>query len=203
MVNRKKMDYQNGKIYCVRSYKTDLVYVGSTCQPLYKRLNEHKTNYKTYLKTGKTMYASYKIYELDDAPYIELIKKYPCSCLDELRREEGKFIRSIECANKNVAGRTKKEYREDNKEKIKEIQKKWNENNKDKVKEIKKKWNDSNKEYYSKYREKNKDKIKEQKKNTQNRTKKNLTKKQPVYVELLIPKEAKPATNNPTNIKIL
>ena len=48
MVNRKKKDYQNGKIYCLRSHKTDLVYVGSTCQPLYKRLNEHKNYYKMY-----------------------------------------------------------------------------------------------------------------------------------------------------------
>jgi len=133
MVDRKKKDYSQGKIYCVRSHKTDLIYIGSTCQPLYKRLNEHKTAYQRYLKTGKSKEYSYKIYELDEAPYIELIKKYPCSCLDELRKEEGQHIRSMECVNKYVAGRTKKEWRDDNKDHVKEYDKEYREANKDKI----------------------------------------------------------------------
>jgi len=152
MVNRKKKDYSQGKIYCVRSYKTDLIYVGSTCQPLYKRLNEHKTSYNYYLKTGISKEYSYKIYELDDKPYIELIKNYPCSCLDELRKEEGQHIRAMDCVNKNVPGRTPKEYREDNKANIKEYQKEYTKANKDKKKE-------KNKEYYKD----NKENIKEKK----------------------------------------
>jgi len=134
-MNKNKKDYNNGKIYCIRSHKTDLIYVGSTCQPLSKRLNIHKTKYKTYLKTGKIDTSSYKIYELDDTPYIELIVNYPCSCLDELRREEGKHIRAIDCVNRCVAGRTQKEWYEDNKEKIKEQAKEYREANKEKIKE--------------------------------------------------------------------
>ena len=148
MVDRKKKDYTQGKIYYVRSYKTDLIYIGSTCQPLYKRLNEHKTNYKTWLKTGISKYTSSKIYELDDSPYIELLVNYPCHCLDELRREEGKFIRSMECVNKRVEGRTQKEWRDDNKDLIKEKDKKYREDNKDRLKE-----------YQKKYKKQNKDKI--------------------------------------------
>jgi len=123
-LNYNKMDYKNGKIYCVRSHKTDLIYIGSTCQPLYKRLNVHKGHYKIWLKTGKLNCYSSKIYELDDKPYIELIKNYPCSCKDELRREEGQYIRSIDCVNKNVAGRTKKEFLDENKDYYKEKHKK-------------------------------------------------------------------------------
>ena len=156
MVNRKKMDYQNGKIYCVRSYKTDLIYIGSTCQPLYKRLNEHKTNYKAYLKTGKTMFTSYKIYELDDKPYIELIKKFPCSCKDELRLEEGKTIRSMECVNRKIEGRTPKEYREDNKYNLLKQKKEYYEQNKEQILEYKKEYYEQNKE---KIRERQKQKI--------------------------------------------
>lgn len=118
-MTKNKKDYSKGKIYCIRSHKTDLIYVGSTCQPLSKRLNKHKTAYQAYLKTGIIKYTSSKIYELDESPYIELIVNYPCSCLDELRREEGKFIRSMDCVNRCVAGRTRKEYRDDNKEHIK------------------------------------------------------------------------------------
>lgn len=155
-MNKNKKDYNNGKIYCIRSHKTDLIYVGSTCQPLSKRLNRHKTAYKTYLKTGKSKEYSYKIYELDDAPYIELIKKYPCSCLDELRREEGKHIRSMECVNKNVAGRTKKEWYDDNKDQLLKQAKEYYEDNKEKLKKYKK-------EYSKQYREQNKEKIREKK----------------------------------------
>ena len=155
MVDRKKKDYSQGKIYCVRSYKTDLIYIGSSCQPLYKRLNEHKTAYKNYLKTGIIQYTSYKIYELDDKPYIELIKNYPCSCLDELRREEGKHIRAMDCVNKYIAGRTKKEYYEQNKEKILKKQKEWYEDNKDKIKE----YQQANKDKIKEYQQANKEKI--------------------------------------------
>ena len=37
--------YKNGKIYTIR-YKNDdsLIYVGSTCQPLYKRWSQHKSH---------------------------------------------------------------------------------------------------------------------------------------------------------------
>ena len=41
--------------------------------------------------------------------YIELLELCPCSCVAELRKCEGKWIQQIECVNKNVAGRTKKE----------------------------------------------------------------------------------------------
>ena len=145
-MNKNKKDYSKGKIYCIRSYKTDLIYVGSTCQPLSKRLNKHKTSYNTYLKTGISREYSYKIYELDDKPYIELIKNYPCSCLDELRREEGKHIRLMECVNKNVPGRTQKEYYNDNKDQMLEYQKEYNEDNKEKIKEYQKEYREQNKE---------------------------------------------------------
>ena len=171
-MNKNKKDYSKGKIYCIRSHKTDLIYVGSTCQPLSKRLNMHKTSYKNYLKTGISKEYSYKMYELDDKPYIELIKNYPCSCLDELRQEEGQHIRLMDCVNKYVAGRTPKEYYEDNKEKIKkyyqdnkdqikEYQKEYYEDNKDQIKEYFKQYRQANKERDKKYYEDNKDKIKE------------------------------------------
>ena len=38
------MDYTNGKIYVMRSNKTDKIYIGSTTQPLFKRFFQHKVN---------------------------------------------------------------------------------------------------------------------------------------------------------------
>ena len=67
-------------------------------------------------------------------PEIILIKDYPCNSRKELEIEEGKYHRGNECINKNVAGRTKQEYREDNKEK----KKIYYEKNKDIINEQKK-----------------------------------------------------------------
>lgn len=48
--------------------------------------------------------------------YIELIEQCPCNSKEELRSVEGKHIREIGTLNKQIAGRTQKEYYEDNKE---------------------------------------------------------------------------------------
>ena len=57
-----------------------------------------------------------------------------------------------------------KEYREKNKEKLKEISKEYYENNKEEIKEKSKEYYENNKEEIKKYREKNKEKLKERKK---------------------------------------
>ena len=158
-MNKNKKDYSKGKIYCVRSYKTDLIYIGSTCQPLSKRLNMHKASYNYYLKNGTLKYMSSKIYELDDSPYIELIVNYPCSCLDELRREEGKYIRLMDCVNRKIEGRTQKEWYEDNKEKILKQAKEYYNHNKEKAKEYYNHNKEKLKEYQKEYNEQNKEKI--------------------------------------------
>ena len=76
------MDYKNGKIYVIRSYKTDKIYVGASCSPLYKRFYKHKQDYKRWLKTNKKYISSYEILKYGDA-YIELYEKYPASFKNE------------------------------------------------------------------------------------------------------------------------
>jgi len=169
-------DYTKGKIYSIRSHKTDLIYIGSTIQPLSVRIGEHRKDYKKYLKNGEYRCTSIEIFKLDPNPYIELIINYSCNSKDELRKEEGKWIRKMKCVNKKIEGRTMKEYREDNKEHIKEQikkyrednkehikeqTKKYREDNKEHIKEQRKKYREDNKEHIKKYYENNKDKIKE------------------------------------------
>jgi len=154
-------DYTKGKIYSVRSHKTDLIYIGSTIQPLSVRIGTHRTDYNNYLKNGKYNCKSIEIFKLDPNPYIELIINYSCNSKDELRKEEGKWIRKMKCVNKNIAGRTKKEYYDDNKERLKEQKKEYYNNNKDKIKEYYKEYNEKNKDKIKEYYNNNKDKIKE------------------------------------------
>jgi hypothetical protein len=110
--------YQHGKIYKLTSSETTDIYIGSTIQPLCKRLKQHKHTYKRYLK-GKYNYVySYELSKYVDCK-IELIKEYPCDNKHELDNEEGIYQKKMKCVNRYIAGRNKKEYYEDNKEKIK------------------------------------------------------------------------------------
>ena len=157
-------NYQNGKIYTIRSHETDEVYIGSTTETLAQRMAKHRASMKRW-KEGKHNYTtSFKILEYPTC-YIELLEEYPCNSKMELEKKEGEYIRSMECVNKCVAGRTQKEYCQVNKDKIKEYQKEYRHDNKDELKEQKKQYYQDNKEYLDEknkeYYENNKDEIKE------------------------------------------
>ena len=130
-------DYSKGKIYCIRSFQTDKVYVGSTTQTLAQRLGKHRCNYKAYLKISKNYCSSFELLKYDDY-YIELIKLFPCSCKAELEAEEGKYIRELDCVNKVIVGRTKKQYHIENYSKHIEKKKQYYIDNRDKIKAYKK-----------------------------------------------------------------
>lgn len=134
MEEKNKNKYHNGKIYTLRSYQTDKFYIGSTCQLLSRRKAEHKLRKRN------------DISKLDDF-YIELLENFKCENKDELNKREGELIRQNKnkCINKNVAGRTGKEYREENKEKIKTNDKIFRDNNKEKIKEYQKQYRLKNK----------------------------------------------------------
>ena len=128
-------DFSQGRIYKILNTLTDDVYVGSTCQPLTKRLYGHKNT------IGKPKYENNKFYckmqELGtDNFYIELIENFPCSTREELRAREGTWIREIATLNKLVAGRDSKGYYDDNA---------------DMLKQKSKDYRAEHKEYYKKY----------------------------------------------------
>ena len=135
----------NGKIYTIRSYETELIYVGSTTEKrLSARFSKHKSKYKTYLKSGKKDTTAFEILKYSDA-YIELVREVENCTKDELRKIEGQYIREMKCLNKNIAGRTQKEYYTE-----------YYTDNKDKIKE----YRDTHKEHKKEYYAENKDKIK-------------------------------------------
>ena len=129
------VNYENGKIYKLVCNTTGLVYIGSTCEPqLARRLAGHVGSYKLY-KSGKGHYVtSFKILEGGDYDIV-LIKNVKCNNKEELHAEERQFIESIKCVNKYIPTRTIKEHYEDNKvERLKQI-KQYRDENKDKIKE--------------------------------------------------------------------
>ena len=103
-----------GRIYRIVSSECDGCYIGSTTQQLNMRLNMHKNDYRRYL-TGKPIYiTSFEVIKFADAS-IELIHEGVFDNKEDLRRLEGEIIRTTPNAiNKNVAGRSKKQYKQDN-----------------------------------------------------------------------------------------
>jgi hypothetical protein len=82
-------DYQQGKIYRIRSPNTHNVYIGSTIATLAKRFAQHK------ITTTKAR----QVIDCGDA-YIELVHAFPCNSKDELFKEEARLIRETpNCIN--------------------------------------------------------------------------------------------------------
>ena len=47
--NRMPKNYNNAKIYIIRSYQTDDVYIGSTLEKLSKRIGSHRSHFRQYM----------------------------------------------------------------------------------------------------------------------------------------------------------
>jgi group I intron endonuclease len=166
---RKAKSYSTGKIYVIRNTQNDKVYVGSTTQPLSKRMALHRRD--------KTRWPHYRLYQAFveigvEHFYIELLEDYPCESVEQLLRKEGEWIRqynSFEVGYNNVIpGRSVKEYIEQNKEVIAKYQKNYYVQNKTDILQMHKKYREENKDKISKanktYKDKNNDKITQQKK---------------------------------------
>ena len=158
--------YEKSKIYKIESISDSeyLVYIGATCETLYCRMKNYKKQYERW-KAGDTEYIS--LYELFDKFGIDgckitLLEKYPCISKMELDIKKGEYIKILDCLNKVVSGRTHKEYREDNKEKIKAQNKEYR--SRPEVMERNKEYYKKNKDIIKEYLEKKKDIIKEKRK---------------------------------------
>ncbi len=141
------VDYSKGKIYQIIDYTNDNVYVGSTCEPtLARRLAGHVSNYKAYLNGKRHFTTSCKIIENNNFD-IQLIEAFPCTSKDELHKREGYHIKNTpNCINKRIEGRTRTQYKQDNKERISEYKKEHYTNNKEKIIQLVKRNYEDNKE---------------------------------------------------------
>jgi hypothetical protein len=141
-----------------------LRYYGSTSNFI-KRKSEHKTRYKKWIEAGrpnnKKQYSSFFILDNGD---------WKMEKIDEIdgerwqaRKLEGEYQKNNNCVNVRKECRTKKEWYEDNREKMAELNKQYQIDNKDKLAEYNKKYRADNKDKIAdrekQYRADNKDKI--------------------------------------------
>ena len=163
------VDYKKSKIYKIVCNITGLTYYGSTVNPISKRIGQHRNKFKT----GNAECSSRQVLVGGDYDY-SLVEEFSCENKEQLHKRERFYIENNDCVNKQIPGRTlreyneqnkdkistyKKEYREQNKDKISEFQKEYREQNKDKNSEFQKEYREQNKDKISAYREQNKDKL--------------------------------------------
>jgi hypothetical protein len=114
--------YANGKIYMIESASAGLCYYGSTCMALHKRLFHHKSSYKKNANVSSEYVTSFKILDYEDHKIV-LVEEFPCENKQQLLAREAHYIRTNECVNKCIPGRTRKQHYDENKEKISEKRK--------------------------------------------------------------------------------
>ena len=131
-------NYQNTKIYKIESHLGDKIYVGSTAKEyLSQRFQQHKNDYKRW-KNGKgnkiTSFVLFDEYGVENCSIV-LIEACLCNSKDEKNAKEGHYIKTLDCVNKVVVGRTRKEYQQSDagKEIVKKAVKKYQQSDKGKI----------------------------------------------------------------------
>ena len=153
---REKLD--QSKIYKIIDNTNNNIYIGSTCDSLKNRLSKHKASYKIFLKGLINNIKSFDIMKNNNYK-IELLENCDIKTKQELLQRERYYIENNECLNKVVPGRSKREYKDDNKDKIKVSAKNYYIANQDKLKIYRNDNKDKRKEYNKNYCVANKDKI--------------------------------------------
>ena len=133
-------DYSKGKIYKIYSKTLNNCYYGSTVQSLNERLSKHIYEFKKQKGKCSELVLKYNDYEMI------LVELFPCTSKKQLLEREGYYQRNFKCVNKQIAGRTKKEWYEYHKEELKIKNKQYYENHKEEIKIKQKKYCDDHNE---------------------------------------------------------
>ena len=132
-----------GTIYIIKNNVNNLLYVGSTFRELDVRMKQHMRDMYKY--TNFKLYKAMHQFKPNNF-YIDILEEVEYENITDLRKQEGKYIKIIKPElNKNIPGRTVKEYNEDNKDSLKLYRKlyyrKYRENNKEYLKQYRKDYN--------------------------------------------------------------
>lgn len=148
MENNTENKYINGQIYVLKCSASDKIYIGGTYHSLKIAHESHNSDFTRYcLSSGKRAKLPYfELFQSGDVS-IELIEKYPCDDNVMFNRRKAYWIKHFgdKVLYGRISGRTKEEYKEDNKDKIKEDRRANYIKHKDKKAEYAKKYNQENK----------------------------------------------------------
>ena len=148
------------KIYKIVNNVDDKIYIGSTRQPLYKRINQHRCRFRSNNKCQFSSKVLFEKYGIENCSII-LIEEVDVKSIEEQRKIEREWFERL----KHIAVNLQLPYI--TKEEIFQQQKLYKIENKDKIYEKLKirretqDYKDKNSERQKRYREKHKDEIKE------------------------------------------
>lgn len=149
------VNYGNGKIYKIEpvcEHDEGDIYIGSTTKEyLSQRMDTHRNDYKRWLNGKRNKVMSFQLfdkYSINNCQIV-LLESVRANTKDELASREAYYIRHTKCLNKNIPGRTHKQYCEQNKQAIVEYHRQYYEQNKDVVAEKGKQYYEQNKESIS------------------------------------------------------
>lgn len=94
------VNYQQRKIYKLYSPSKNLVYYGSTTEPLSVRYAKHCYTFRNPTKYVGVRNAN-EILECGDYR-CELVLEYPCNNKQELQLKEAEYILNNDCINKHI-----------------------------------------------------------------------------------------------------
>ena len=157
------VNYQNGKVYKITG--GGLTYIGSSTVSLSRRLAKHRDDLKNYNNAKREWKTtSFQVLEFPDCK-ITLIEDVPCERKEQLLQRERFYIETMECVNKVIPLRTKKEWVKDNAERVKEYNAKYDKEHPEIIKKSQNKYRLNNKDKIlqrtKEYRLNNQDKIKQ------------------------------------------
>ena len=171
-------DYTQGKIYKVWDNAYTECYIGSTVETLSSRMAKHRAQYKRWKANQAKFLTAFLLFDKFGVENckVELLEHFPRACRSELEAREGYHHRQHDCVNKQIAGRSHKEYLIEHREPIRNQrkgyylrnkdalsvwQKQYRQHNKIKVQQTLHEWYDANRtahnekqrEYYTQHRE--------------------------------------------------
>ena len=159
-------DYSRGKIYTIWDSNYTKCYIGSTIQQLSKRMQEHRSSYKTHVDDTHGCNSVFDLFDEFGVENcrIELLETFACNNKEELLAREGQCIRENECVNKRIAGRTGKQYYDDNRDRYLQYREEHRETQKEYDKDRYERKKDEIKERQKQYRKDNLEYVREQEK---------------------------------------
>lgn len=94
------LDYSKSKIYVLKSSQESRVFIGSTTRHyLSSAMATHRTRYKQFIVKDPKRVPAKDLLRHSDC-YIELLERFPCSCIEELKSRERYWIDKLDCINK-------------------------------------------------------------------------------------------------------
>ena len=105
-------NYNKTKIYKIWSLLGDKIYIGSTTKEyLSQRMTAHRNDYQKWKRSNKKYMSSFILFDeygIENC-LIELLEAKECNNIHEARQLEGGYIRTLDCVNKRIAGRSDKD----------------------------------------------------------------------------------------------